>query len=129
MAHAKEPLTRGTKGGGSKLTERGKTKLRAQIDRADRIMRVEGKRNSTGEVYRTAARMKRRAQELLGKHYTPKTSASPGKEDVHDSRRRPFEKALPGDPVGKLREVEKKVRNKSVLIGVAKRANNANRGE
>lgn len=133
MAHAKEPLTRGTKKGGSELTERGKTKLHAQIVRAERIMRVEGKRKSTGEVYRTAARMRRRAQELLGGHHTPEKSASPGKSesksDVHAERRRRFEKAMPGDPAGKLREIERKTRNRATLIGVAKRANKANRGE
>ena len=116
MAHAKEPLTRGTSKGGSELTDRGRTKLRGQIARAERIMRVEGERNSTGEVYRTAAQMKRRAQKLLGV-----TESSPGKapskSDVHAKRRKPVEKATGTD------------RTKRFLQEVAKKAERASRGE
>lgn len=142
----KEPLTQtkktGTKHGPgwrgvyahktykSELTGRGKAKLEAQIKKAESIMRTESGtygRERT-DAYRQAKRMRDRAQKLLG------TPSSPGKKQplktkeegsTQEEIRRWMEKKVPGDPAGKMREVEKKTRAKAALVGVAKRANKA----
>lgn len=115
MAHAKEPLTQGTKGGGSELTGRGQSKLKGQIRRAQSIMDSEVKAGKhLSDTFKQARSMKARAQKLLG---STKTTTSPGKTDVHARRREPIEKMTGTN------------RLKEALIGVAKRANKANQGE
>lgn len=115
MPPAKTPLTRGTKGGGSELTDRGQSKLKAQIRRAQGIMEAEVKAgNHLSETFKQARAMKGRATKLLGQ---PKTTTSPGKSksDKFDKRRAPFEKATGTEKM------------KRMLMGVAKRANDANK--
>lgn len=113
MAHAKEPLTRGTKKGGSELTGRGQEKVKGQIRRAQSIMDAEVKAGKhLSDTFKQARAMKGRAEKLLNK---PKKSTSPGKKDVHAKRREPFEKATRTD------------RTKRFLEGVAQRANDANK--
>lgn len=115
MAHAKEPLTRGTKGGGSEITDRAKTKLRGQIARADRIIRTA--KDSFGKVAKAsqeshdqAVRMRQRAYTLLGE--TPPKPASPGKSP------------------GRTKPISTKTKPiTDALVGVAKRALRANQGE
>lgn len=115
MPAAKTPLTRGTKGGGSELTERGQDKLKAQIRRAQSIMDAEVKADKhLSPTFKQARTMKGRAEKLLGR---TKSTTSPGKKDAPARRRVPIEKATRTD------------RLKEALIGVAKRANRANKGE
>lgn len=126
MPPAKTPLTRGTKGGGSELTDRGQSKLKAQIRRAQGIMEAEVKAgNHLSETFKQARTMKGRAEKLLGKT-APKASPGKSQPNKHDERRRPFERATPGDPAERLREIQRNMRSKATLIGVAKRANKAN---
>lgn len=124
MAHAKEPLTRGTSGGGSALTDRGQAKLKGQIDRAGRIIRTS--HDSYGKVkpdskdsHDQAVKMQTRAQKMLGVPLTPHTDGKKKKKapkkDVHAERREPVEKAARTKNI------------KDMLIKVATRANNANK--
>lgn len=127
----KEPLTQTKKTGvthggiwGSKkyeseLSERGKTKLQAQINKAESIMRVEKNANrSTSSTFYDAKRMRDRARKLLGGG-RPTKPPSPG-------RKYPTPKGG-GAKFAKRREpVEKATGTKHIkdaLIGVAKRAN------
>ncbi len=120
MAHAKEPLTRGTKGGESKLTERGQSKLKGQIDRAGMIIRTShdafGKlKPESKEAHDQAVAMRARAQKMLGVKATPHKEKKKPKQDKHAKRREPIEEAT------------RTANIKAGLIGVAKRANDANK--
>lgn len=98
----KEPLTRekterGWRPTGDvELTDRAKTKLRAQISRAERIIRVE-KPYSKG--WHAAQRMRTRAKGLL------KDKPSPGKKQ-------PRKKSMVPDPLRKVLETIGKVGQK-----------------
>lgn len=94
------------------LSDRGRTKLKGQIQHAEMIMRTEKLANrSTSKAYYQAQRTKHRAEKLLSKETAKKPAK---KEDEAARRRKPFEKAT---GTGRLKEA---------LIGVAKRAQQAN---
>jgi hypothetical protein len=75
---AKEPLTK--KG---KLSKRGKTKLRSQIERAESIMKRSPKYGKNSQTYWQAQRMRARAYKLLG---ATSKEASPGGKAASKAR-------------------------------------------
>ena len=99
------------------LSDRGKTKLKAQINKAESIMRVEKNANrGTSKTFYQAKRMRDRAQKLLGPKPSPDKKPSTNEKDKYAKRREPFEK------------VTRTSRIKAGLVGVAKRAQQANEG-
>lgn len=102
-----------------KLSDRGKAKLRGQIQKAEMIMNVEKmEHRGTSKTFYQAQDTRNRAQDLLDKDVSPDKKESKKKpkkkEDGAARRRKPFEKAT---GTGRLKEA---------LIGVAKRAQQAN---
>lgn len=89
----KEPLTRTAKGGNITLTDRAKDKLRGQIARAERIIRIEtdayGKKSKAAVA---AVKMRSRAKKLLNDKSSPGEKVS-DKRDKYQKRREPIEKA------------------------------------